>query len=536
MIYKKFDLPIKLSFLKLLFLCSFSLFIYGIFLLFPYLFKYVIDNIDVISSKNLYLYISYIVLFSFISHGLSYLCDFLNQIFCNKEVLRYQKEIVEKISTINIPDYEKMNKSKILNLLNYDISVIYTYINLKVDLFVDTVKVVVVSFILLRINLILSIITFILIPLYYVGNYLNKNKMENLAREEMILSDENMEKAQDVVYKKTSIDLFCAWELFFKKFNSICEKRINVTNKKHRFLILNMEFPKFIQTLSPFVILILGASFVHKEIFTLGTLLMFLQYSKMIYNPITSIANLIANANSRISSFERIRNFLNYENKNYDYKKLFVKQDSFLKIKNVNILNEKEEILFFIKDFEINKNGLYILKGDNGCGKSTFLNIVSGVYSVDQINILTGGYFKISKDKLNQISYLYNPSMLFEASVKENIILSNENVGEKILKMKKLLKVFNAKDENYMVKTNPSNLSLGEGQKLFLIRTFLKDTNVIFLDEPSSNLDRESKIILKNFLEKEKEKKIIILISHDNLYEDICDKIFTIEDKILKCY
>lgn len=535
MMDKKFELPIKLNFFKVLFLCIFSLFVYGIFLLFPYLFKYIVDNIDLIVSKNLYFYIFYIVLFSFISHGISYLCDYLNQIFCNKEVLRYQKEIVKKISKINIPDYEKMNKSKILNLLNYDISVIYTYINLKIDLFVDVVKVIVVSFILLRINLLLSIITFILIPLYYVGNYFNKNKMENLARSEMILSDENMEKAQDVVYKKTSINLFKAWSLFFKKFNLICEKRINVTNEKHKFLILNMEFPKFIQTLSPFIILILGISFIDKKVFTLGSLLMFLQYSKMIYTPITSIANLIANRNSRVSSFERIRDFLNYENKNNDYKKLFLKQDEFLKIKNVNILNEKKEILFFIKNLEINKNGLYMLKGDNGCGKSTFLNIISGVYSVDQINTLKDGYFKISTENFDQISYLYNPSMLFDASVKENIILSSENLDEKSLKMKKLLKLFNAKDENYMIKTNPSNLSLGEGQKLFLIRTFLKDTNVIFLDEPSSNLDKESKIILKNFLEEEKNKKIIILISHDNLYESICDKIFEIKDKKINC-
>lgn len=529
----KFELPIRLNRFKVLFLCIFSLFVYGIFLIFPYIFKYIIDNLDVIVEKNLYLYIFYLVLFFVFSHTLRYLCDYLNQIFCNNEVLKYQKEIAKKISYIDIIDYEKMNKAKILNLINYDISIIYTYINLKVDLVVDSIKILVVAVILLKINFILSIITFILIPFYYLGNYLNKNKVENLARLEMVLSDENMEKAQDVVYKKTSINLFNAWDLFFKKFNDICEKRISVTNKKHKFLILNMEFPKFIESLSPFVILILGASLVYKGLFTLGTLLMFLQYSKMIYTPITSIANLIANANSRLSSFERIREFLNYKNKEENYLKLFKEQEDFLKIKNVSILNEKQEVLFDIDNLNVSKNGLYILKGDNGTGKSTLLNLLSGVYSTEQIKC-NGGYFNISKDKLNKIAYLYNPSMLFDASVLENIILSEKKDESKEKLTKKLLKMFKAKNENYIVKTNPSNLSLGEEQKIFLIRTFIKEGDVIFLDEPSSNLDNESKIILKDFLEEEKKKKIIFLIAHDTLYENIADRIYLIEDKKLR--
>lgn len=94
--------------------------------------------------------------------------------------------------------------------------------------------------------------------------------------------------------------------------------------------------------------------------------------------------------------------------------------------------------------------------------------------------------------------------------------------------------MFKAKNENYIVKTNPSNLSLGEEQKIFLIRTFIKEGDVIFLDEPSSNLDNESKIILKDFLEEEKKKKIIFLIAHDTLYENIADKIYLIEDKKLR--
>ena len=172
------------------------------------------------------------------------------------------------------------------------------------------------------------------------------------------------------------------------------------------------------------------------------------------------------------------------------------------------------------------------MKGDNGTGKTTLFNLLSGVYSINQIN-QDNGYFRISETKKDDISYLYNPVMLFNGSVKENIILSETESKEDILKMRKLLNIFNAKDENYEVKTNPSNLSLGEQQKLFLIRTFMQDKGIILLDEPSANLDVYSKVILKEFLKIQKENHIIILISHDLLYEEIADRIYYISNKKL---
>lgn len=528
----KFDLPIKLKRSYVIFLCAFSLIVYLISLVFPYIFRYVLDNVGNIKTEKLYLYIIGIILFASFSHGLSYLCDYLNQIFCNKTALKYQKQIVKKISTINTPDYEDMNKAKVLNLLNYDIAVIYTYINLKIDLVVDSIKILLVAFILIKINYILAIITFILIPIYYLGNYFNKNRMEKLASEEMKLNDKIFEQEEDVVYKKTSIELFKAWGLFFKKFNYIAEKRWNITCTKHKFLILNMEFPKFISTLSPFIVLILGASFVHRGIFTIGTLIMFLQYAQMIYTPITSIANLKANANSSVASFERIRNFFNYENEENNYSKLFVKQENPIEVKNVEITNANDELLFKIEDFTISKNGLYILKGDNGTGKTTFLNLLAGVYSVNQIKEKCG-YFRIAENQKEEISYLYNPAMLFNGSVRENIILSETESEEELSKMRNLLKRFNAKEENYEVKTNSANLSLGESQKLFLIRTFMQGKNIVLLDEPSANLDVDSKVILRDFLKEEKENSIIILIAHDLLYEEISDEIYVVMDKKL---
>ena len=67
-----------------------------------------------------------------------------------------------------------------------------------------------------------------------------------------------------------------------------------------------------------------------------------------------------------------------------------------------------------------------------------------------------------------------------------------------------------------------------------MIRTFMQEKSIVLLDEPSANLDVESKAILRDFLEEEKRKSIMILIAHDLLYEEIADEIYTINNKNLE--
>lgn len=62
----------------------------------------------------------------------------------------------------------------------------------------------------------------------------------------------------------------------------------------------------------------------------------------------------------------------------------------------------------------------------------------------------------------------------------------------------------------------------------------MQEKSIVLLDEPSANLDVESKAILRDFLEEEKRKSIMILIAHDLLYEEIADEIYTINNKKLE--
>lgn len=80
------------------------------------------------------------------------------------------------------------------------------------------------------------------------------------------------------------------------------------------------------------------------------------------------------------------------------------------------------------------------------------------------------------------------------------------------------------------------NLSLGQQQKISLLRFFVKNFNKEYwiLDEPLSNLDLQSIKELKLFLSKFSVKKKIILVSHDDYFDDITSELYSIENGIMK--
>ena len=81
-----------------------------------------------------------------------------------------------------------------------------------------------------------------------------------------------------------------------------------------------------------------------------------------------------------------------------------------------------------------------------------------------------------------------------------------------------LMEKLNINTELISRESNADNnvLSAGEKQKINLLRAFYKQSRILILDEPFASLDRNTKTLLETLIEEEREKRIIILISHEN--------------------
>ncbi len=185
--------------------------------------------------------------------------------------------------------------------------------------------------------------------------------------------------------------------------------------------------------------------------------------------------------------------------------------------------------------------------GPNGAGKTTFIKLICGLLHPVKGEILIDG---ISTADINQsecsrvISAVFQDSALLPVSIKNNIIM-NDNVPDED-RLKKIVNIVGLKDkidsldngiETPLVKhitEHGTEMSGGEVQRLFLARALYKDAPILILDEPTAAMDpiAEQNIYLKyNELSKD---KTAFFISHRLSSTRFCDRIFLIDDGVIK--
>lgn len=176
--------------------------------------------------------------------------------------------------------------------------------------------------------------------------------------------------------------------------------------------------------------------------------------------------------------------------------------------------------LFEIKDFTFIDGKKYILTGKNGAGKSTLLKSFLG------LNDLVKG--EIISDK--NIIYQAQDPYIFKKTPRDNFKI----IGKNPKNFKEDLKYFGMEK---LLDRNVESLSGGEKEKVVFLRSILKAKQTLLLDEPFSQMDKISRKRANDYLDKwlkEKNDRMVILISHENIKNYTYDFHVEIKEKQLK--
>ena len=200
----------------------------------------------------------------------------------------------------------------------------------------------------------------------------------------------------------------------------------------------------------------------------------------------------------------------------------------------------REETILDGTNINIKKGDKVALIGESGIGKSTFIKLImrffdvnSGDIKIDNINIKEVN----TKSLRNTQRLVSQETFLFNESIKENVTIGNKNATEEeIIEACKKASIHDfilTLPKGYDTKVGElgSNLSSGEKQRIGLARAFLKDSKVLILDEPTSNLDALNEGEILKSIKENCEDKTIILISHRKSTTAICDKVYKLENK-----
>ncbi len=193
-------------------------------------------------------------------------------------------------------------------------------------------------------------------------------------------------------------------------------------------------------------------------------------------------------------------------------------------------------------NFSVEAGEFVAIIGPSGSGKSTFLTISGGLQSPSQGEVLINNHSysnlsekKRSKRRYQDIGFILQASNLVPfLTVKQHLQLvdkinksSREEVAMKLLEELSIA---------HLANKLPEELSGGERQRVAIARALYNDPALILADEPTASLDTERAYDVVELLAKEsKEKnKAIIMVTHDKRMITHCDKVYEMQDGVLK--
>jgi len=511
----------------------------------PFLNNY-LTSITSIEKKNLFMYfILLIVLLFFIKSLFFSFLVYFEQITFKSITTDVKKRTFTYYFNLPFKDHLKLNSSDLLRIITLDTSNAISYVQNVISLSTQILLTSSISIYLLYIdfNLTLIVILFfsiILLTIYfYSGNKLSlfgKLKQKFAGEGIKIINEGVINIKEVIIYKKINFLISLYTEK--QKVQQDQVLKINLIKRLPRGLYEFLAI-SFIMFILAFKILYNGESvessivFISLLVFALARLLPAVnlinlnisaikscEYSfVLIYENLIRLKILQENKKIKSDNF-KFKNEINFDNVSFSYKK------------NRQLLKNLS--------FKIKKNNIVGIFGESGCGKSTILNLLTGLLSPTNGNILIDE--KNLENEIDswqsKIGYIPQDNFLLDDTIKKNIIFSDEleefdeDKFKTVTSIASLKSFISLQEEGIETKIGDRgiNISGGQRQRIGIARALYANPEILIFDEATSALDRDTeKEILDNIYSIK--DKTIVIISHKLKNLARCHKIFQVKNK-----
>lgn len=253
--------------------------------------------------------------------------------------------------------------------------------------------------------------------------------------------------------------------------------------------------------------------------------------------PVVALSNLSNNLHHTIASGNRLLDLLEEKPLVVDINNQEQCSSDSITVENITFGYDQIRVVENVS-LDIKRNQIIGIHGKSGSGKSTVLKLMMRFFAVDKGRICIGdkNIENINTiDLRNNESYVIQDTYLFNDTLANNIAIANPNASMKeIQKAARKASIHDFIIElpdgyNTNVGELGDRLSGGQKQRIGVARAFLHTSDIILLDEPTSNLDSLNEAIILQSLVKEKEDKMIVLVSHRQSTMSIVDTEYHME-------
>lgn len=511
-------------------LCAFV--IAGVTLIYPLIVRFITNDLLINYPKDE-------IPLELIKIGVFLLAIFVIQFFCNYFVnykghmmgakMEYdmRTELFSHYQKLSFNFYDNQKTGQLMSRITNDLFDITELCHHgPEDLVISIIKFFGAFIILMNINVKLTLIVFLFLPIMFVfAMFIRKRMHRAFKKNREKIADINA-NIEDNLSGIRVVKSFANEELEMEKFKAgndgfLTSKRNSYMNMANFHSGLG-----FFINLINFAVVIGGGFFIYKGNISLADLVTFLLYVNNLIEPIQKLINFTEQFQNGITGFERFMDILEIEPDITD------KKDA-IELKNVkgDIIFDKVSFKYNDANSEVFKNinldvkaGSYIaLVGSSGVGKTTMCSLIPRFYEASEGHIYIDGT-DIKDIKLaslrNNIGVVQQDVYLFTGTILDNIRYGNmEATKEQIIEAAKnanahdfIMELPNGYDTD--IGQRGVKLSGGQKQRLSIARVFLKNPPILIFDEATSALDNESEKVVQESLERLARNRTTFVIAH----------------------
>ena len=419
--------------------------------------------------------------------------------------------------------------------------------NITISLVLDISMVIVIGSILYHMNkelfgiiIVITFVNMILVLLF-------KEPYKKINEESMFQSSKLNSQIIESLRSIETIKVNCAEKMEMEILESNFVKLLKCQFKEGMFSNIQNTFSSAASTLGNMGLMYMGILQIIQNEITLGSMMAFMTLSVSFIGPINKLVSLQMQIQEANISIKRLSEILEYEGEHEQRKswisKIEYDNDKIISFQNVTFRYGNRTPTLKGLTFEIKKGEKIAIVGESGSGKSTIAKLLMKYYLPEDGKIFYNG-INIeeyeSKVLRTSISYVPQSIELFSRSILDNIKLSKPVASlQEVKKAAKIAyadKFINRLPLQYftVLEEAGNGLSGGEKQRIVLARALLKKNELYILDECTSNLDFKTEGLIIDLMNNYLKDKTIITIAHRLSTIKSCDRIYVLDEGMIK--
>jgi len=392
-------------------------------------------------------------------------------------------------------------------------------------IFSDVLKMAVVGGFMVWMNLKLSLIVFLSLPLMLIATRLFQKYMKH-AFEEVRNEVANLNSfVQERITGMKILQLFTREATEYKKFQIINERHKKGWLKTVWYNSIFFAFTELLGSITlGAVIWAGGLMVVIDNTVSPGDLMAYIMFIPMMFRPLNQIANKFNTLQMGMVAADRVFKVLDTTSQIDDTGTLIASQfKGDIQFKDVHFSYvENEDVLKGIS-FEVKSGQTIAIVGATGAGKSTIINLLNRFYDIQRGSICIDGVDIKNltlKSLRAQIAVVLQDVFLFADTILNNITLNNSDISE--TEVQRAAKDIGIHDfimslpegYHYNVKERGVMLSSGQRQLISFLRAYVTNPSILILDEATSSVDNYSEQLIQQATDRITKNRTSIVIAH----------------------